>query len=748
MPDDIDTTDPLIDCDKEPIHIPGTIQDHGCLLAFDSANLELCQWSQNAELHTGIRPTTGAPFDRFFGDNSLMGVQEVVEGPESLVHTSRLQLTSTTKLVSASLHRVGPIVIVEFDGASESSDTLGNLPLVLNSTNQRLQAEKDLSSLYGLIATEVRSFSGFDRAMVYRFQPDGHGEVVGESVEAQRESFLGLHYPATDIPQQARRLYCLNTVRSIADIESTPCPLVPEINPLTKGSLDLSFSRYRSVSPVHVEYLRNMGVRASMSISILQEGELWGLIACHHYSALPMSIERLAACEIMGVMAGTYLTAMELADHNWQLASRRSSLSKSLQSIAAAREFEQGIRDELATMCGLVDADGVAACWNGGVDIHGSTPSPKVLQSIVEELQHTQSDGIKATTSIAEVGSETKMDSSLHCGALVVPIDSDKLSSLVFLRKEFEHEVKWAGDPHAKAVETEVGIRLSPRLSFEAWRETVRGHSRDWTQVDLAMAEDLRSGLAELLGRRASELERMNRELSRLNEDLDSFAYAASHDLREPLRGLNQTVHMLLQHLGDTQDEELVRRCDALRRLTAKLDQLVQGLLRLSRAGRGDLSIAEFKLSEAVERAVELNPEFAQSGSLEISVSEQESIVGDFDCITELLSNLIANGIKYNDKQSKKVVIGVETCHKTGPAGQGHSPYIYVRDNGVGIDPGQVDRVFDIFRRLPNADNFGAGSGAGLAIVKKIVQRHEGEVWMESTPSIGSTVWFSLGKEM
>ncbi|MCA9108779.1 MAG: GAF domain-containing protein [Planctomycetaceae bacterium] len=749
--DELPETVDLSNCDREPIHIPDAIQSHGCLLAYSTDELRLIGYSDNVTDWLESSPSFGEPLSSTFSDRFEAEVRNVLQGPKGIVrHVVCEPLPDAAwKMHSppvAAVHAHDGRLLIELESPelrSPDVEILNSLPLRLNLANQRFQSTRTVEELYTTIADEVRDVSGYDRVMVYRFFEEGHGAVVGEAVGDRFERFLGLHYPATDIPQPARRLYLLNTVRSIADVEAEPVAIRCEAG---SPPVDLSYSCFRAVSPIHVEYLKNMGVRASMSISIIDEAQLWGLIACHHYEPRTLSFQERAACEMLGLTAATYLTARERDHRNESLSQRRSKHASLMRDIAGAEHFNESLTEGSETLCNLVDADGVAICWRGGPILWGDTPEAAVVSEIAESYLKSN-DGLSASESLVEdAGLESSLLNSSR-GVLAVPLSAPDLRGLLFFRNEYLCEVHWAGNPEKAAEVREDGVRLSPRLSFEKWSEIVQDRSRQWSGVDLEVGEDIRGGMVELLGRRAAQLAKINAELTRLNDDLDSFAYAASHDLREPLRGLNHNVFLLNEEMAELPDDlkEVKQRCQSIGELSGRMDELVKGLLRLARAGRGDLELENLDLSTVVDDALIMIWESGQPDHIAVEIDDQTGpIKADYACLRELLSNLIANAAKYNDNE--KVRITVRSHRDTNRRSEAGIPpvIIEVEDNGIGIASDHVDRIFQLFRRTHASDAYGGGTGAGLAIVKKIVQRHGGDIWVHSSPGAGSKFSMTL----
>ncbi|TWT99966.1 Phytochrome-like protein cph1 [Botrimarina colliarenosi] len=741
----VDTTN----CDREPIHLPGAIQPHGCLLAFSLKARTLTHWSSHADQWLGVAPRGGESLAEFFTPTAVARLTALADDRPGIVHPLGgpiLRTGAPRQAADAAAHVWSDALIVELeegppDGRGLAPDNL-SLPRRLSLANQHFQASSTPDGLYDAIVREVREISGYDRVMLYRFLKGGHGAVVGEAVDPRFGSFLGLHYPATDIPQQARQLYVLNPIRSIADVNAEPVVL-RSVNPLSSPPLDLSFSAFRAVSPIHVEYLQNMGVAASMSISLVIDGELWGLIACHHYSPRVLTFDRRAACEMLGTLAGPYLTTRLDSEAGKLQATRRSLLTEVMHDVASRPDFRDGLRDRAPQLRRVLDADGVVFCRRHDSLPFGQTPSETVVRAIEKRLAD-HPDAVWSTDVLGEEFPDLAEDLSGVAGCLAVATEASDLSAVIFFRGEYAREVRWAGEPTKVETPTAEGGRLSPRHSFAEWRDTVRGQSIEWSASDLVLASEVRLALIELLSRRAANIARLNDELSRINSDLSSFAYAASHDLREPLRGLNQAIFLLRRELHPAPTPQLEDRLVAIEQLAGRMDDLVGGLLRLARAGSSDLQYDHFQLDEVAREAAEMVLGRPIRSDVDLQIQEGVPVSGDFLCVRELLTNLIDNAIKYNRSDRIAVSIGVEEAanHSAG-AGRGAMVFV-VEDNGIGIAPELQKDVFQIFRRLHLPGEFGGGTGAGLAIAKKVVERHGGRIWIESGSDGGSKLLFTL----
>jgi light-regulated signal transduction histidine kinase (bacteriophytochrome)/CheY-like chemotaxis protein len=334
--------------------------------------------------------------------------------------------------------------------------------------------------------------------MVYRFHPDGSGEVIAEVARKGLETFLGLHYPASDIPQQARALYTRNWLRIIADIDAKPVPLVSTATH-SASLLDLSMSTLRSVSPIHVEYLQNMGVGASMSISILRDGKLWGLFACHHYSQHHVSFERRTAAELFGQMFSWIIETRE-REATTAYESRAQQIQERLIEAAASHEHSQrAIVDFVDDYRKMIECEGIAIWSNDEVTLSGDTPTAAEVKDLVAFINRTSPGRIAASAEIGKVYAAGASFRDRAAGFLAIPISRVPRDCLIFFRREVVRSVNWAGAPEKVYASGPNGPRLTPRKSFELWQEVVHGQSRPWTRADLHIAESLRVTLLEVI---------------------------------------------------------------------------------------------------------------------------------------------------------------------------------------------------------------------------------------------------------
>jgi len=503
----------LDNCAREPIHIPGSIQRWGVLLAVTEPDLVVQHVSANVDELLGltVEQTLGATLDDVVGKEATEVLRTHLRTFGDLRARNPLVVAARTPLgpveMDAVLHRItsgpGTLLVVELEAS------LGPRPFSFPNTYQavrgaveRINQALRLEDLYDVAAQEVRSLTGFDRVMVYRFDEAYNGEVVAEAKRDDLNSFFGLHYPSTDIPPQARALYEKNWIRLIADVRYTPAPLVPGLDEHTGQPLDLTHSVLRSVSPIHCEYLGNMGVAASMSISLLRDGRLWGLIACHHYSGPhnpPYGVR--AAAEFLGSALSLRFVARS---EERLLEEEIATAGLLVRLLIASRDSDHAMADALAgngapggpSLLDLVEAQGVVVSAAGRVSTSGDVPTD--LLPLLTWVEHAESDVVARTALTTQ---EPGLAAALPGVAGLLAARLPDGQCIVWLRHEAVRSVDWGGDPHNKAIALREGdtVRLSPRKSFDRWSEVVRGTSLPFTDLELRNVEDLRVRLLETL---------------------------------------------------------------------------------------------------------------------------------------------------------------------------------------------------------------------------------------------------------
>jgi light-regulated signal transduction histidine kinase (bacteriophytochrome) len=731
-----DTGPDITHCDREPIHIPGSIQPHGALLALSRDGGTIVQASANSAEWLGAAPEAllGRSPAELFGTEGAALIRQALalDDPRE---ANPLRLEVAGRILDGLVHRHDGVALVEVEAAPEQTPAEARAAsAAFRRALVDAQRAGGLRTLADSIARSVRELTGYDRVLVYRFHADWHGEVIAEAREESLEPFLELHYPASDIPVQARALYRLDWLRNIPDREYRPAPVVPAEHPETGRPLDLGLAALRSVAPVHVQYLRNMGVAATLTISLIREGELWGLIACHHYAPRMLPYDVRAACELLGQVFSARVDTAEAEENRGADLHRAATLAALTDRLAAAGDWAAELARDPALL-ELMGATGAAVVAEGRIEQAGDAPPPRAVENLVARLaDHPLPGGLFATDQAEGLAGA--------CGVLAVPLTDARGQWLLWFRPEVVQTVNWAGDPRKpmeQVADGEQEVRLSPRGSFALWKETVRGLSAPWTGAERRAALGLRRVVAEVVLRRVEEVAALNRQLARSNQELDAFTYIASHDLREPLRGIHNYATMLQEDYADRLDEEATGRLETLTRLTRRMDGLIESLFEYSRIGRVELKVEPTDLQRVLEDVLDTLALQIRAAGLEVRVPRPlPTVPCDALRAGQVFQNLIHNALKYNERADKWVEIGWR---------EGTPAALYVRDNGIGIAEQHREVIFRIYKRLHARDRFGGGTGVGLTIVRRIVERHGGRVWLESEPGEGTTFFFTLEPE-
>ena len=529
----------LTNCDREPIHQLGAIQPIGFMLVL-TADWQISNVSANIGefLDVDRHDLIGRSAADILSKQAIHALRNrlaLLRGRDAMERVFRMVLQDRGGSFDIALHMSGSRIIIEGEPSTEHD--YGDATGTVRGMVSRLEQASDMPTFFNEGARQVRALTGFDRVMVYRFSADGSGEVVAESAKSGIGSFLGLHYPATDIPKQARELYLRSLLRVITDINAEPVPIEPQTDEYGKP-VDLSLSVLRSVSRIHIEYLRNMGVRASMSISIVVDGKLWGLVACHHYSPRCPSFERRSVAELFAQMFAMRIESRERTQVV-EYERRARDISDQLLGAVASDETLLNDPDWLSSiLTSAIPADGVGVWINGNYAFSGTTPTTGQFARIIQALNTTAAGRAFATDQIGTLVPAMAEHSSPVAGLLAIPISRMPRDYVVLFRSEIVRSVRWAGDPHKPVEFGPNGPRLTPRQSFEEWKETVVGRSLPFSPSELRVAETLRATLIEVVLRLSDEANAERREATSRQEMLIAELNHRVRNILSLIRGL------------------------------------------------------------------------------------------------------------------------------------------------------------------------------------------------------------------
>ncbi|MDY6804479.1 MAG: GAF domain-containing protein [Cyanobacteriota bacterium] len=513
----------LNNCEKEAIHQSGRIQPHGLILVLQEPELKILQTSSNTLKFFGLEPESilNRSLKEFLDDYQVNRLIKSLQNEDlKSINPINFWLHNGQNFLvfDGIMNRDRGLLVIELEPTQSQHQIpfLGFYHSVKKAASQ-IQSVSNFNKLCQTIVTQIRQITGFDRVMVYKFNPEWHGNVVAEDKLETLPPYLGLQYPESDIPKQARELYSLNLLRLIPDINCQPIAIIPEKNPLTKEPLDLSFSVLRSVSNMHIEYLQNMGVRATMCISLMKERKLWGLIACHHYSPKYVSYEVRAACEFLGQTMSLQLGWLEgNEDYDYRL-NVKSIQSLIIEYLSTANDLVEALVRSQGNLLKLVSANGVAVISREDCYVLGETPEKEAIKKLVQWLDKQEIEEVFATDSLPKIYPEGEEIKDSASGLLAISISSAPKIYVLWFRQEVIKTVNWAGNPHkpVEAIESEGTIHLSPRKSFDLWKETVKLTSLPWKECEIDAALELRKAIVNIVLRQIEKLSKLNAALQK-----------------------------------------------------------------------------------------------------------------------------------------------------------------------------------------------------------------------------------------
>jgi chemotaxis family two-component system sensor kinase Cph1 len=718
-------------CAAEPIRIPGGIQPHGALAVVNMPGGAIMQASANLAMILGL----AAPPASLVDIDPSLALQEDLSAWLRSGEVIFMRTIALGRTVQVSAHRSPQGLIVEFeDPPASEGETLEALYPRLRRFIGQAEEAGDLQALADATVGEVRALTGFDRVMLYSFDGVGDGTVLAEEGDGVLPSYLDLRFPASDIPAQARALYRLNRLRLIPDADYQPSPIEPLLSPVNGRPLDLSSAALRSVSPIHLQYMRNMGTLSSMSISILVDGELWGLISGHSARPHHVNPQVRTVCDLLGqivsLQVGSRVRAQEAADH---LAAKRLE-TQLLGRLASSPDFQAGLVDNPALWMELAGAQGAAIVSGGEIRTVGLAPPTAEIAELTVWLKG-RGQAVFATDNLAAQFPSAKAYATQVSGVMAVSISQLHPDFILWFRPEVIRTVRWSGDPYKPAGGP--GEILTPRKSFDLWKEQVRERSLPWTRVEQESAGEFRSAIQNFVLRRAEERAELTAELERSNHELEAFSYSVSHDLRAPFRHIVGYTELLRARQSSV-DETSLRYMQTIIDAALGAGRLVDDLLSFSQLGRSAIAVGEIDMGRLVREVLRTFDQDTAQRNVRWEIADLPPAFGDVALVRQVLANLIDNALKYT-RQRQEAMISIE-----GEDRGGATTY-RVCDNGIGFDMAYVGKLFGVFQRLHRVEEF-EGTGIGLALCKRVVERHQGSIEAYGEPGHGATITFTLPK--
>jgi len=702
----------LDNCDREPIHIPGSIQPHGVLLALDAQGRVRHVSANSALLADGdIAPGTLLQDTPLHAHDALW--QLVQDGLRALASQDELPMPLECQLQGRTWdvvpHLSQGLLVLEFEERAADTGELSGFATRAHRAMERLRRTRPIDELLQLAADELRQLTGFDRVMAYRFRHDHSGDVVAEARAPQLDEYKGRRYPASDIPAQARRLYVANTLRLIADVRAAPVPLHSD----GEAPLDLSASVLRSVSPIHIEYLSNMGVGASMSISLIVHGQLWGMLACHHMAPRQVPYSVRMACDVLAQLLGANIQGMLARSQTLRVGEMGALRARLIESTLHAEDEFAALVPFAAPLAQALRAEAAVVAEHGRLHCSGALPEgpARALLGWVEQTWGSPGHHQAPCHSDALPTLAPQLYPALlpWCGVLALPLDRAGGSWLLYLRREQVETIHWGGRPEKEIRPGPNGPRLTPRGSFELWKETVRGTAEHWSADDLELAQQLLDELVRAQHARHAELHRARTQLMAI----------LGHDLRDPLHSISMAARVL-EKAGDGSGRagQIGQRIQSSSSRMQRLVSQVMDMSRLQARLGLDLQRAEVDLvpllHDLMDEARTAHPGIA----IEAQLPQALVAHADVDRVAQVFTNLLSNARHHGQAGQPLQVRAFQDA-----AGR----HIQVRNVADAIPEAVVDSLFKPFKPTStgNARNR-SGLGLGLYIAQQIAQGHGG----------------------
>jgi len=714
----------FVECHDEPIHIPGYIQSFGYLIGIETTSLTISFFSENIsdvfkiERCEDLFGKKLSQFPEVFQtviDSDIFKDAGFLSKRENETYFDKI--TVAGKQYHFSVFRANDYIFLEFEAVYENPNKR-----ITNKYDNFYIIDNE-QEIWDQLLNTISNIINYDRIMVYKFMSDGSGKVISEKTNNHLESYLGLHYPEHDIPRQARELYKKKRKRIFSDVYSHPVRILSR----SGKSVDLTFAASRAMSPIHGQYIKNSGASSSFSISIIIDDQLWGLVTCQNSEPKHIDLEDRVQAGIFTVLASnaysSFKSKKEL-EYRIDLNEKLYALKSEFLEHGSLFESLDFNKSELRLM---PKADGLAIISDNEIVTDGITPDREIINNIVNWAYENTSENVFISNSfLKDYGSELNLNSDT-AGIIIYFVERSKKEILIWFRKEFDEHINWAGNPEKK-IETfskngEEIRTVSPRESFQVFTENIKGKSKRWSSKNQIAVHLIRDLIFETSHKQYITIKKLNDQLKKVNEELDSFSYTISHDLGTPLTVMKLNAQMLLNSLGDITDKDK----NKINSIIGEIDnmaEMMQNVLQLSRAKHSEIQLETIETNLTIRKITENAKITYDSQKSMVVIKECPEVLADKTMLHQVFLNIINNAVKYSSDREQPI-IEIEGTEA------GDQIIYRIKDNGIGIPEENKHRMFKIFNRMDNAKKF-KGNGVGLSIVHRIMNRLGGNVDYES----------------
>lgn len=730
----------LTNCEHEPIHIPGQIQPHGFLLGITLQwKIDFC--TENVVAYFGISHTQmlGKDFAAVFGVTAENEILAYTNGDE-FKDAFPLEIELLGSLFQINIHKSEGIYILEAELLFADQEKLANAYKQTIQFVSQMNKTTSLKDLCALVAQGTREITGYDRVMIYRFDEQYNGEVFAEDCREDLEPFLGLHYPHTDIPAQARELYIKNLLRLIVDIDYEPVPIYT-VDDKEGKNLDLSLSILRSTSPIHVEYLKNIGVGATLTISLIHHGKLWGLIACHHYSKKNISPEIRLAAKLQGQFITSQIDIRQSNDE--YISAQKTNLAleqlTSLELPVLKESLEKIVN--APQLLEIANASGVSIITRDKIYKNGLTPSDEQIIDLLRHLKSKNNTDFFSTNKISDHFPEFDENSNF-AGIIYHSLGSN--GHVIWFRPETISEIKWGGDPEKRIVKDSKG--LHPGNSYNIYKQIVKNQSSNWKLYEINAASQYTHTLYNhliliMLSEEEEKYRSQSEILKETNSELENINWISTHDLQEPLRKIQLITSKMLSELDVISTESISNSLQRVSKSANRMSGLLEDILKYTRIKNTREKLEEVDLNKILKSTIKEMHETITESQAIIEHENLPEIHAISFLMRQLFNNILQNSIKYasSERQPKIVITASQEPVLVHDKYKVYCHWVCFSDNGIGFEQQYAESIFKVFTRLHTQEHY-TGSGIGLALCKKIMQTVGGDIQAEGKPNQGTDI--------
>lgn len=710
----------FVECHDEPIHIPGRIQSFGYLIGIDTTSHAIDFLSENIsdifdlEKSEDLLGKKIADYPHIFQpvlDSDIFERVDFLSRRENETYFDKIYISG--KQYHFSVFRSNNHIFLEFE------EVVSNLRKHITNKYDNFYIIDNEQEIWDQLLGTLWSIINYDRIMVYKFMSDGSGKVIAEKTNDKAESYLGLHYPEHDIPRQARELYKKKRKRIFSNVHSEPVRLLSR----TQQDIDLTFTASRAMSPIHGQYIKNSGASSSFSISIIIDDELWGLVTCQNIEAKHIDLEDRVQAGIFTVLASNAYSSFKAKKELEYRVNLNEKLNHLRSDFLEHETLFESLDSNKSQLRMMPEADGIAIVSDNKTTTDGNVPNAAVLQKIVSWAYENTRDNIFISNSfLKDYGKELGLNSDAS-GIIIYFVERSKNEILIWFRKEFDEHINWAGNP-----EKEMGTFsqngedkqiFSPRTSFKVFSEEIKGNSKRWSKRDEIAVHSIRDVILETSHKQYITIKKLNEQLKKVNEELDSFSYTISHDLGTPLTVMKLNAQMLLRSMTEASEKNRSKLNSIIDEIDNMAD-LMNNVLQLSRAKHSEIQLEPIEPDLTIRKITENAKMTYDTPKSIVVIKKCPEVLADQTMLHQVFLNVINNAVKYSSDQDHPVV-------EIEGSEEGDKIIYRIKDNGIGIPAENKHKMFKIFNRMDNAKKF-KGNGIGLSIVHRIMKRIGGNV--------------------